>query len=43
MEEFNMETFLAAIESHPKACAFLILMAILTCTFRFRWIVGKED
>lgn len=37
-----METFLAAIESHPKACAFLILMAILTCTFRFKWSVGKQ-
>jgi hypothetical protein len=42
MEEFSMETFLAAIESHPKACAFLILIAILTCTFRFKLVVGKE-
>ena len=37
-----MESFLAAIETHPKACAFLILMAILTCSFRFKLIVGKE-
>lgn len=42
MEEFSMETFLAAIESHPKACAFLILITILAFTFRFKWIVGKE-
>jgi len=36
-----MEEVLAAIENHPKACAFLILLAILTCTFRFHWVVGK--
>lgn len=42
MEEFSMENFLVAIEAHPRACAFLILLAILTCTFRFKWTVGKE-
>lgn len=37
-----MEEFLSAIENHPKACAFLVLLAILTCTFRFHWIRGKD-
>lgn len=37
-----MEEFLLAIENHPKACAFLVLLAVLTCTFRFHWIVGKD-
>lgn len=37
-----MEEFMSAIENHPKACAFLILLAILTCTFRFHWVVGES-
>jgi hypothetical protein len=38
----NMEEFMSAIENHPRACAFIILLAILTCTFRFHWVVGES-
>lgn len=36
-----MNEFLSAIEEHPKACAFLVLIAILTCTFKIHWFIGK--
>lgn len=38
-----MNEFLCAIEEHPKACAFLVLLAILTCTFRLHWFIGKNS
>jgi hypothetical protein len=38
----NMEEFMSAIENHPRACAFIILLTILTFTFRFHWVVGES-
>lgn len=38
-----MDEFLCAIEQHPKACTFLVLLAILTCTFRIQWYIGKDN